>query len=94
MLGVYRGSAEVQFGGKHGVVHEIRHGDVVIIPGGVAHKKLPCGTRVTFYHDGRFLTVPVIDRGPFRRGVAWDLTAAAAKQLGFRTSGRLTNSAR
>jgi rare lipoprotein A (peptidoglycan hydrolase) len=56
---------------------------------GVAHKKLPCGTRVTFYHDGRFLTVPVIDRGPFRRGVAWDLTAAAAKQLGFRTSGRL-----
>jgi rare lipoprotein A (peptidoglycan hydrolase) len=33
--------------------------------------------------------VPVIDRGPFRRGVAWDLTAAAANKLGFRTSGRL-----
>lgn len=54
---------------------------------GVAHRKLPCGTRVTFFHNGRFLTLPVIDRGPFRRGVAWDLTAAAAKQLGFRSTG-------
>jgi hypothetical protein len=56
---------------------------------GVAHKTLPCGTRVTFYHAGHFVTVPVIDRGPFRRGVAWDLTAAAAKRLGFLSSGRL-----
>jgi rare lipoprotein A len=46
---------------------------------GVAHKSLPCGTSVTFYRSGRFVTVPVIDRGPFRRGVAWDLTAAAAR---------------
>jgi peptidoglycan hydrolase-like protein with peptidoglycan-binding domain len=56
---------------------------------GVAHRTLPCGTRVTFYHGGHFATVAVIDRGPFRRGVAWDLTAAAARQLGFRTTGRL-----
>jgi len=56
---------------------------------GVAHRTLPCGTRVTFYNNGRFVTVAVIDRGPFRRGVAWDLTAAAAKQLGFRSSGVL-----
>jgi Putative peptidoglycan binding domain/Lytic transglycolase len=56
---------------------------------GVAHRSLPCGTRVTFYHAGRFVTVAVIDRGPFRRGVAWDLTAAAARQLGFSSSGRL-----
>jgi hypothetical protein len=56
---------------------------------GVAHKTLPCGTRVTFYHGGHFVTVAVIDRGPFRRGVAWDLTAAAAKRLGFRASGSL-----
>jgi putative peptidoglycan binding protein/rare lipoprotein A (RlpA)-like double-psi beta-barrel protein len=54
---------------------------------GVAHRKLPCGTSVTFYHGGRFVTVAVIDRGPFRRGVSWDLTAAAAKRLGFRTTG-------
>ena len=56
---------------------------------GVAHKSLPCGTRVTFYRAGRFVTVPVIDRGPFRRGVAWDLTAAAARKLGMAATGRL-----
>jgi rare lipoprotein A (peptidoglycan hydrolase) len=56
---------------------------------GVAHRTLPCGTRVTFYYDGHFATVAVIDRGPFRRGVAWDLTAAAARQLGFRSAGVL-----
>jgi rare lipoprotein A (peptidoglycan hydrolase) len=56
---------------------------------GVAHRTLPCGTRVTFYHDGHFVTVAVIDRGPFRTGVAWDLTAAAARQLGFRSTGVL-----
>lgn len=56
---------------------------------GVAHKTLPCGTPVTFYRSGRFVTVPVIDRGPFRRGVAWDLTAAAARKLGMASTGRL-----
>jgi rare lipoprotein A len=56
---------------------------------GVAHRTLPCGTRVTFYHGGRFMTVAVIDRGPFARGVEWDLTAAAAKRLGFRSTGAL-----
>ena len=56
---------------------------------GVAHKSLPCGTRVTFYRSGRFVTVPVIDRGPFRAGVAWDLTAAAARKLGMASTGRL-----
>jgi len=56
---------------------------------GVAHKTLPCGTRVTFYRGGRFVTLPVIDRGPFRRGVAWDLTAAAAHELGMATTSRL-----
>jgi rare lipoprotein A (peptidoglycan hydrolase) len=56
---------------------------------GVAHKTLPCGTRVTFYRGGRFVTLPVIDRGPFRHGVAWDLTAAAARKLGMATTSRL-----
>ena len=56
---------------------------------GVAHKSLPCGTPVTFYRAGRFVTVPVIDRGPFRRGVAWDLTAAAARKLGMASTLRL-----
>ena len=56
---------------------------------GVAHKSLPCGTPVTFYRGGRFITVPVIDRGPFRHGVAWDLTAAAAQKLGMASTSRL-----
>jgi peptidoglycan lytic transglycosylase len=56
---------------------------------GVAHRTLPCGTRVTFYHRGRFVTVPVIDRGPFARGVEWDLTEAAARRIGFRSTGVL-----
>jgi hypothetical protein len=56
---------------------------------GVAHRTLPCGTPVTFYHRGRFVTVSVIDRGPFRSGVEWDLTAAAAKALGMAATSRL-----
>ena len=40
VLGVYRGSAKVQLGGERWVVHEVRPGDVVIIPAGVAHKNL------------------------------------------------------
>jgi rare lipoprotein A (peptidoglycan hydrolase) len=56
---------------------------------GVAHKRLPCGTDVTFYHRGRFLTVPVIDRGPYARGVAFDLTAASAQALGVADTRRL-----
>ena len=56
---------------------------------GVAHRTLPCGTQVTFYHGGRFVTVPVIDRGPFRRGVEWDLTAATARALGMAATSRL-----
>jgi putative peptidoglycan binding protein/rare lipoprotein A (RlpA)-like double-psi beta-barrel protein len=56
---------------------------------GVAHRSLPCGTPVTFYRAGRFVTVRVIDRGPFRRGVAWDLTAAAAKAIGLQSTARL-----
>jgi rare lipoprotein A len=50
---------------------------------GVAHRKLPCGTTVTFSHAGRTVTTTVIDRGPFRKGYAWDLTKKAAKRVGF-----------
>ena len=50
---------------------------------GVAH------THAALRHPGDLLPRralrdgPVIDRGPFRHGVAWDLTAAAARQLGM-----------
>ena len=50
---------------------------------GVAHRKLPCGTRVTFTYGGRSVAATVIDRGPFHKGYAWDLTKKVAKRLGF-----------
>jgi peptidoglycan hydrolase-like protein with peptidoglycan-binding domain len=48
---------------------------------GVAHRTLPCGTRVAFYAHGEWLNTEVIDRGPFVKDVTWDLTEAAAEQL-------------
>jgi peptidoglycan lytic transglycosylase len=50
---------------------------------GVAHKTLPCGTRVTLQYGGEGLTVPVIDRGPFVAGRDFDLTVATARRLDF-----------
>jgi rare lipoprotein A (peptidoglycan hydrolase) len=50
---------------------------------GVAHKKLPCGTKVTFNKGGRWLRTKVIDRGPYIRGRTWDLTQKAAEALGM-----------
>jgi rare lipoprotein A (peptidoglycan hydrolase) len=49
---------------------------------GVAHRKLPCGTRVTFFAHGNWVTTEVIDRGPYVKGRMWDLTGALAEQLG------------
>lgn len=43
---------------------------------GVAHRTLPCGTRVSLYYKGRTVVVPVIDRGPYVKGRTWDLTRA------------------
>lgn len=54
---------------------------------GVAHKTLPCGTMVRFSFEGRTVTAPVIDRGPYIKGRAWDLTAAASEALGFEAVG-------
>lgn len=56
---------------------------------GVAHKRLPCGTPVAIAYEGKSITVPVVDRGPFVRGRKWDLTAAAAKAIGFTFTDRL-----
>ena len=48
---------------------------------GVAHRSLPCGTKITFRYQGKTLTVPVVDRGPFVGGRIFDLTYAACKKL-------------
>ena len=50
---------------------------------GVAHRNLPCGTMVKFVYEGNAVIAPVIDRGPFVKGRAWDLTAAASEALEF-----------
>ena len=50
---------------------------------GVAHKSLPCGTLVEVAYGGASIVVPVVDRGPYSKGMTWDLTSAAAEQLGF-----------
>jgi len=50
---------------------------------GAAHKKLPCGTQVTFTHNGVSVDATVIDRGPFRKGYKWDLTKGTARAIGF-----------
>jgi rare lipoprotein A (peptidoglycan hydrolase) len=50
---------------------------------GVAHKKLPCGTKVTFAYKGHWVRAKVIDRGPYNGDYKWDLTRKLAKRLGF-----------
>jgi rare lipoprotein A (peptidoglycan hydrolase) len=54
---------------------------------GVAHKKLPCGTKVAFAYRGRWVRAKVIDRGPYIPGRKWDLTEATATQLGIVSAG-------
>src|SRR3954462_11362814 len=56
---------------------------------GVAHKSLPCGTKVALRYHGHTVVVPVIDRGPYARGVSYDLTEATAKKLGMTETSRL-----
>ncbi|HET8565234.1 MAG TPA: septal ring lytic transglycosylase RlpA family protein [Solirubrobacterales bacterium] len=56
-----------------------------LMPGtlGVANKTLPCGTKVKLRYEGRTVTVPVIDRGPYVAGRDYDLTEAVKRKLGF-----------
>jgi hypothetical protein len=41
---------------------------------GVAHRTLPCGTKVTFKYLGYTVTTYVKDRGPYVAGRQWDMT--------------------
>jgi rare lipoprotein A len=54
---------------------------------GVAHKTLPCGSRLSLRHRGRTLRVRVIDRGPYVGGREYDLTETTARKLRFRGHG-------
>jgi rare lipoprotein A (peptidoglycan hydrolase) len=56
---------------------------------GVAHKTLPCGSRVKFRYRRRTVTVRVVDRGPYVAGRDFDLTAATRARLRFPGNGVL-----
>jgi rare lipoprotein A (peptidoglycan hydrolase) len=66
------------FGNRTACGKRLKRGTV-----GVAHKRLPCGTKVVVRYKGHFLRTKVIDRGPFDNGAKWDLTQKAARLLGF-----------
>jgi rare lipoprotein A len=56
---------------------------------GIAHRSLPCGTNVAVRYGSRTLVLPVVDRGPFGSEARWDLTEAAAQQLGVTHTDRI-----
>ena len=58
----------------------------------MAHRRLPCGTRVrvTNHRNGRTVLVTVTDRGPFVRGRVADLSLGAARAIGLFGSARVT----
>jgi rare lipoprotein A len=56
---------------------------------GVAHKTLPCGVMVKLVYHGHAIVTQVIDRGPYVKGRAFDLTQAASEALDFEGVGRL-----
>jgi rare lipoprotein A (peptidoglycan hydrolase) len=65
-----------------------------LLPGtvGVAHRSLPCGSRVRLRYRGRTVRVRVVDRGPYVAGREFDLTAATRARLGFPGVGVLLSS--
>jgi hypothetical protein len=56
---------------------------------GVAHRTLPCGTRVTFRNGSRVVTTRVIDRGPYVAGRNWDLSAGLCTALAHCYTGNI-----
>ena len=59
---------------------------------GVAHKTMPCGTKLTLRHGNNTVRVKVIDRGPFAAGREFDLTSATRNRLGFGDTGTILTS--
>jgi rare lipoprotein A len=73
------------FWGSRTACGQILHRNTV----GVAHRTLPCGTKVSIYYNGKTVEVPVIDRGPYANGADWDLTEATARALGMDSTERV-----
>lgn len=59
---------------------------------GVAHRTMPCGTKLRLRHGGRTVTVPVVDRGPFAGDREFDLTSATKQALRFGDLGTVLTS--
>ncbi len=53
----------------------------------VAHRTLPCGTKLKFYLGGRVVDAVVKDRGPFHYGRVFDLSVGLKNKLGFGSTG-------
>jgi len=58
---------------------------------GVAHRSLPCGTRIEFRNpaNGRTIVATVVDRGPYVSGRIWDMTAGLCRALGHCYTGSI-----
>lgn len=50
---------------------------------GVAHKSLPCGTKLIVAYKGRSVKTEVVDRGPYSGAREFDLTQALKEKLDF-----------
>jgi rare lipoprotein A (peptidoglycan hydrolase) len=59
---------------------------------GVAHKTMPCGTKLRLRYGGRTVAVRVIDRGPYSGNREFDLTSATKQRLGFPDTGTVLSS--
>lgn len=59
---------------------------------GVAHKTLPCGTKLRLRYGGRTVTARVVDRGPYSGAREFDLTSATKQALGFPDLGTVLSS--
>lgn len=54
---------------------------------GVAHKSLPCGTKLIVAYGDESVKTSVIDRGPYVGNREFDLTEALRNKLGFGSTG-------
>jgi rare lipoprotein A (peptidoglycan hydrolase) len=86
---VFRGARATWFGpgfyGRHTACGQVMTHRLL----GVAHRTLPCGTKVALLYKGRTITVPVVDRGPFTNGASYDLSSATAQALGMTQTSRI-----
>jgi uncharacterized protein YjlB len=79
VLGVYAGTARVQFGGDEGIALEVNPGDVVIVPAGVAHKNL--GSSPGFRTVGAY---PLVQRPDMNYGKPTERPRAGRNISGVR----------